>query len=30
VSTRIQAVPLGPIQIRGKGDLEIHQIVFSG
>jgi adenylate cyclase len=30
VSTRIQAVPLGPIQIRGKGDLEIHQIVLSG
>lgn len=29
VSTRIRAIPLGPIQIRGKGYLEIYQIALS-
>jgi adenylate cyclase len=28
VGTRIQTIPLGPIQIRGKGDLEVHQVVL--
>jgi class 3 adenylate cyclase len=29
VSTRIQATSLGPIQIRGKGDLEVYQIILA-
>jgi CheY-like chemotaxis protein len=28
VSTRVRAVPLGPITIRGKGDLEVHRVIL--
>lgn len=30
VGTRIQAVPLGPVPIKGKGSLEVYRIILPG